>query len=89
MGADVIKVERPAKGDAGRQHAAFRRGQSGYFMQQNMGKRGICVVIKDPRGLDMMKRLARSADVFVENYRPGALGRLALGFDDLSALNGG
>lgn len=88
MGADVIKVERPKTGDAGRQHPYFKDGQSGYFLQQNMGKRGICVNIKDPRGLDMMKRLVRSADVFVENYRPGALKKLGLGYEDLSRENG-
>lgn len=87
MGADVIKVERPKSGDAGRAHAYIKDGQSGYFLQQNMGKRGLCVNIKDPRGLEMIHRLVKSADVFVENYRPGALARLGLGYEDLSALN--
>lgn len=87
MGADVIKVERPKAGDAGRQHAYFKGGQSGYFLQQNMGKRGICVNIKDARGLDLLKRLVRSADVFVENYRPGALQKLGLGYEDLAKEN--
>ncbi|PHP67715.1 formyl-CoA transferase [Zhengella mangrovi] len=88
MGADVIKVERPETGDAGRQHPYFKDGQSAYFLQQNMGKRGLCINIKDPRGLDLMKRLVRSADVFVENYRPGALTKLGLGYDDLAQENG-
>ena len=89
MGADVIKVERPALGDAGRRHAHFKDGISGYFLQQNMGKRGICINIKDPRGLEMMHRLVKSADVFLENYRPGALKKLGLGYEDLSRLNEG
>jgi crotonobetainyl-CoA:carnitine CoA-transferase CaiB-like acyl-CoA transferase len=87
LGADVIKVERPREGDAGRAHPIFVNGQSGYFLQQNMGKRGVCVNIKDPRGLAMLKKLIETADVFVENYRPGALAKLGLGYADLSKLN--
>jgi crotonobetainyl-CoA:carnitine CoA-transferase CaiB-like acyl-CoA transferase len=89
LGADVIKVERPKSGDAGRQHAYFIQGQSGYFLQQNMGKKGLCINLKDPRGLAMMHRLTDSADVFVENYRPGALGKLGLGYEELSGRNPG
>src|SRR5512137_887674 len=73
LGADVIKVERPKVGDAGRVHAYLVEGQSGYFLQQNMGKRGLCVDARDPRGLDLLHKLVGRADVFVENYRPGAL----------------
>ena len=89
LGADVIKVERPTTGDAGRQHPYFVDGQSGYFMQQNMGKRGLCVNLKDPRGLELLRRLTDAADVFVENYRPGALDRLGLGYAELSKTNPG
>ena len=87
MGADVIKVERPGGGDAGRAHGYFKDGQSGYFLQQNMGKRGICVDMKDRRGFDLMMKLVETADVFVENYRPGALEKLGLGYAALSARN--
>ena len=87
MGAQVIKVERPTAGDGGRAHPYFIDGHSGYFLQQNMGKEGLCVNVRDPRGLDLMHRLAEGADVFVENYRPGALDRLGLGYADLSARN--
>ena len=87
MGAQVIKVERPTAGDGGRAHPYFIDGHSGYFLQQNMGKQGLCVNVRDPRGLDLMHRLAEGADVFVENYRPGALNRLGLGYADLSARN--
>lgn len=87
MGADVIKVERPTGGDAGRAHGYFKDGQSGYFLQQNMGKRGLCLDMKDKRGFDMMMKLVEKADVFVENYRPGALDKLGLGYKALSALN--
>ena len=87
MGADVIKVERPRSGDAGRAHGYFKDCQSGYFLQQNMGKRGLCIDLKDKRGLAMMHELVKTADVFVENYRPGALTKLGLGYAELSALN--
>src|ERR1700682_6518999 len=87
MGADVIKVERPKGGDAGRAHGYFKDVQSGYFLQQNRGKQGLCIDLKDKRGLAMMHELVKTADVFVENYRPGALTKLGLGYTELSALN--
>ncbi|MDB5893215.1 MAG: formyl-CoA transferase [Rhodoferax sp.] len=87
MGAEVIKVERPKAGDAGRAHAFFVDGQSGYFLQQNMGKQGLCIDLKDPRGLALMHKLTDTADVFLENYRPGALEKLGLGYKALSERN--
>jgi len=89
LGADVIKVERPTAGDAGRTHAYVVNGQSGYYLQQNMGKKGLCVNLRDTRGLEMMKKLMSTADVLVENYRPGALNKLGLGYEDLSKTNPG
>jgi len=91
MGAEVIKVERPSEGDAGRAYPYQLEGsegtESGYFMQQNMGKKGLCVNMKDPRGKALMEKLCDSADVFVENYRPGALTKLGLGYETLAARN--
>ena len=87
LGADVIKVERPKIGDPGRTHPYFIKGQSGYFLQQNAGKKGLCVNVKDPRGLELMKKLVRESDVFVENYRPGALKKLGLGYEELAQEN--
>lgn len=90
LGAEVIKVERPGSGDPGRQHATVLDDRtSGYFLQLNMGKRGVSVNMKDPRGKAFMERLCDSADVFVENYRPGALDKLGLGYEALSARNPG
>ena len=90
MGAEVIKVERPGLGDAGRQHAHILDDQqSGYFLQLNMGKQGVSVNMKDPRGKAFMQKLCDSADVFIENYRPGALDKLGLGFEELSSRNPG
>lgn len=87
LGADVIKVERPTEGDAGRSTPTLINGVSGYFLQQNMGKKGLCINLRDKRGLALMHQLTDSADVFVENYRPGALNRLGLGYDELSERN--
>ena len=88
LGAEVIKVERPGSGDAGRQHAhVLDDQQSGYFLQLNMGKQGVSVNMRDPRGQEFMRKLCDSADVFIENYRPGALDRLGLGYAELSARN--
>lgn len=89
LGAEVIKVERPTEGDAGRQHAFFLGDYSGYFLQQNMGKKGLCINLRDPRGLALMHKLTDTADVFVENYRPGALKKLGLGYDELAQRNPG
>jgi crotonobetainyl-CoA:carnitine CoA-transferase CaiB-like acyl-CoA transferase len=88
LGAEVIKVERPGLGDAGRQHAhVLDEQQSGYFLQLNSGKQGVSVDMKDPRGKAFMQKLCDSADVFIENYRPGALDKLGLGYAELSARN--
>jgi len=88
LGAEVIKVERPGTGDAGRQHShIIDDQQSGYFLQLNMGKQGVSVNMRDPRGKDFMHRLCDSADVFIENYRPGALDKLGLGYAELAARN--
>lgn len=89
LGAEVIKVERPGSGDAGRQHAWFVGEHSGYFLQLNMGKKGLSVNTKDPRGRALLHKLCDSADVFVENYRPGALDKLGLGYKELSSRNPG
>lgn len=92
LGAEVIKVERPGSGDAGRQHAWFvgeNDAYSGYFLQLNMGKQGVSVNMKDPRGKALIHKLVDSADVFIENYRPGALDKLGLGYEELSRRNPG
>ena len=86
MGADVIKVESPA-GDSSRRMAGARGGDSASFNAVNRGKRGIVIDLKAPGGSAVLRRLAADADVFIENYRPGVLGRLGLGHDALRELN--
>ncbi len=86
MGADVIKVESPA-GDSSRRMAGARGSDSASFNAVNRGKRGIVIDLKAAGGPGVLRRLASRADVFIENYRPGVLGRLGLDHDTLRGLN--
>src|SRR5256885_5070355 len=86
LGADVIKVEPPG-GEEQRRGATSRHGHSGSFMAINRNKRGITLDLKTPEGLEVMHRLVRTADVFVQNYRPGAAGRLGVDYETLKRLN--
>jgi crotonobetainyl-CoA:carnitine CoA-transferase CaiB-like acyl-CoA transferase len=86
MGADVIKVE-PTSGEDMRRGSVGRNGHSGTFLTINRSKRGITVDLKQPAGVEIVHRLVRTADVFVQNYRPGAAARLGVDYDTLAALN--
>ena len=81
LGADVIKVE-PVGGDQTRE---LLGSGAGYFPMYNRNKRSICLNLKDPQGLALAKRLAADADVFVENFRSGAMDKLGLGYEALAA----
>ncbi|MFE9610878.1 CaiB/BaiF CoA transferase family protein [Streptomyces sp. NPDC006012] len=90
LGATVIKVERPGGGDETRGfEPRLPHGESAYFFAFNRGKRSITLNLKDTRGRDVARRLATGADVVVENFLPGVMDRLGLGYDDLSADNPG
>lgn len=90
LGADVVKVENPAGGDPGRHMGATKPHRDDpYFLNYNSNKRSLTVNLKSPRGLQIVKDLARKADVFMENFAPGAIERLGLGYDVLSHLNPG
>src|ERR1700732_3128130 len=82
MGADVAKVE-PPRGEAGR--TGF--GDAYYFMMYNANKRSITANLKSDRGLALVKEMVKKADVFTENFAPGAVERLGLGYDVVSAIN--
>ena len=86
MGADVIKVEPPG-GEDMRRGAASRNGHSGTFLAMNRNKRGITVDLKQAAGVAIVHRLVRTADVFVQNYRPGVARRLGVDYETLAALN--
>ena len=88
MGADVVKVENPGAGDPGRSSGRTGAGVDAlYFLQYNSNKRSVAVNLKDPRGLQLVKDLAKNADVMIENFAPGAIERLGLGYDVVKAIN--
>ena len=89
LGADVIKVELPPYGDAARSFAPRVNRQSAFFVQQNRGKRSLCVDINTEDGLAIVKNLASKVDVVVENFSPGVMARKGLDYESLSALNPG
>jgi crotonobetainyl-CoA:carnitine CoA-transferase CaiB-like acyl-CoA transferase len=85
MGAEVIKVEEPGKGDDSRHFAPFRNGESAYYMNLNRNKKGVTLNLK--KGRDIFIELVKTADVLVENYRPGTMDRLGLGYETLKKIN--
>ncbi len=87
QGADVVKVERPGIGDLARWVGASHNGVSALFLACNRGKRSIAVDVHTGDGRDIVRRLAGDADVFIENFRPGVLDRVGLGYDALAAGN--
>jgi crotonobetainyl-CoA:carnitine CoA-transferase CaiB-like acyl-CoA transferase len=90
LGADVLKVEHPERGDDTRHWGPpFAGGESAYFLSVNRNKRSIGVDLKDPDGLERVKTLASGADVVIENWRRGALEKLGLGYETLREANPG
>ncbi len=85
LGAEVVKVE-PIGGDATRR---LLGSGAGYFPMYNRGKQSICLDLKHPAGLEVARRLAATSDILIENYRPGAIDRLGLGWEALAPLNPG
>lgn len=87
LGADVIKVERPPYGDVSRTTGPLVDGESGYFFSVNRGKRSISVDLKSDEGKALFKRLVGEVDILVENFTPGAMDGLGVGYEALSAVN--
>lgn len=87
LGADVIKVETPDGGDMVRSSAPFVNGESSNFIRLNRNKRSLALDLKDARGKEIFQRLAKTADVVVENLRPGAMARLGLDYARLKEIN--
>lgn len=86
LGADVVKVE-PPEGDLTRRWGDVRHGLSGFYTQQNAGKRNVCIDLKADGGVEVVRRLVGAADVLLENFRPTVLDRLGLGWPVLSEAN--
>jgi crotonobetainyl-CoA:carnitine CoA-transferase CaiB-like acyl-CoA transferase len=87
QGATVVKVERPGIGDIARWVGVAVNGMTSLYFVCNRGKRSIVVDLTKPDGADVVRRLAAAADVVVQNFRPGVLDRLGLGYDDVRAVN--
>ncbi len=87
LGAQVIKVERPPFGDVARTTGPHIKNESGYFFSINRGKKSICLDLKRPQGRELFLLLVKQADVVMENFTPGTMDALGLGFEALSARN--
>ncbi len=87
LGAEVIKVEPPSKGDETRTFPPMHDGESHYFLSINRGKKSIVLDLKSADGVQIAKDLAATSDIIIENFRPGVMDRLGLGYATLSAPN--
>jgi formyl-CoA transferase len=87
LGAEVFKIEPPGTGDETRSFPPFREGESHYFLSVNRGKKSIVVDLKAATGVALVKELAAKCDILIENYRPGVMDRLGLGYEALAAIN--
>ena len=87
QGADVIKVEVPGKGDHVRALGNQQGGMSSMFLNINRNKRSITLDLKKPEGRDLLLKLAGTADVFVQNFRPGVVERLGVAYEDVAKVN--
>ena len=93
LGADVVKIEAPEGGDYARWYPPmFGSGSDtvgAFFASLNRGKRSLSINLKTPRGVDLLRRLAQTADVLIESFRPGVMSRLGLGPENLRSQNKG
>ena len=87
LGAEVVKVERPGVGDDSRAFGPFIGQESAYFMSINRNKKSITLNLKDQRAVEIVKKMIPHFDVVVENFRPGVMDRLGLGYESLKELN--
>lgn len=89
LGAEVIKIEPPGAGDETRSFPPIRDGESHYFLAVNRGKKSIVIDLKSEDGLALARDLAAKCDILIENYRPGVMDRLGLGYEALRTINPG
>lgn len=87
FGANVIKIEVPGKGDDTRAFGPLKNGASMYYANVNRNKKGVTLNLKAPEGKQMFLEMVKKADVVVENYRPGVMDKLGLGYDVLKEVN--
>lgn len=87
MGAEVIKVELAPNGEQSRALPYIRNGRSGYYIQQNRGKKSIAIDRKNPRAIELLRKVLEQCDVLVENFAPGAIARMGFDWNTVHALN--
>ncbi len=87
MGAEVIKIEMPGRGDDSRRNAPIVNGESAYFMNLNRNKRGMTLNLKSEEGKEIFRGLVKQSDIVLENYRPGVMEKLGLGYEELRKIN--
>jgi len=87
LGAEIIKIEQPEKGDDSRAYGPYKNGESAYFMSLNRNKESITLNLKTPEGKEILKELVKKVDVLVENFRPGTMEKLGLGYEVLKEIN--
>ena len=87
LGAEVIKIEFAEQGDPGRTLPRLDGSRSGYHVQQNRGKRSLCLDLSDPRATELVLDLVPHTDVVIQNFALGVMERLGFGYDVVSALN--
>ena len=87
LGAEIVKVERPGNGDDARYYGPFKNGQSVYFISINRGKKSITINLKSPEGIKIIKEMVTEFDILIENFRPGTMERLGIGYDVLKEIN--
>src|SRR3981081_2529363 len=87
MGAEVLKIEEPRQGDDSRAWAPFIEGSGSFFLALNRSKKSVALDLKTPDGAEALRRLVETADVLIENFRPGSLADLGFDYAAVSALN--
>ena len=87
LGADVIKIEPPGRGDESRPNSPHVRGQSAYWVQYNSGKSSLTLNLRTEEGKAVLRDLIKQADVLIQNFRPGTIDKMGFGYDVLKSLN--
>ena len=87
LGANIIKVEMPGTGDDSRHFGPYQNGESAYFMSLNRNKRSMTLNLKNEQGKELLKELVKKVDIIIENFRPGTMEKLGLGYETLKAIN--
>ena len=86
LGAEVIKIERLG-GEETRTHGPWAKGQSAYFVQYNSGKKSLCMDMRKDESKEILRKLVKISDVFLQNFRPGTIDKMGFGYDVLHELN--